>query len=238
MDGAALAAMLALSSACSHVDFRWQAAGDPASAATAVKHLAIVGLADEAATPGLSETLGVVAAEFAKLRRNYLVAQAPLVGGGHERACAAGGVEGALVLHALEAQADDRAVALTLRAELWRCQGPRLLWQAQGHRRLPAHDVHLAALTESYRSGLGEAAGRWAAASFVLAQELLGQLPDPTLTDADIEEKLELGAAVKNGPAAVAASSAGPARCRPRPAGAAPGRPGAETGWWRARPAG
>ena len=197
-----LALCVASLSGCSHVDHRWQWSGYSAQSPAAIKRLAVRGLADHAWAPGLAETLGTVASDYAKLRRNYIVAAAdeqaapPAGEGVGAGVCPTACVppqEGVLILQALDARRQGDALELTLRAELWACAGRRPIWSAQGHQRLRANDARLQALTASYTAALGPDAAAWAAAAFVLGQQVLDGLPDPVLSPADIEEKIEAG---------------------------------------------
>lgn len=197
-----LALCAASFSGCSHVDHHWQWSGYSAQAPAAIKRLAVRGLAGDAWAPGLAETLATVASDYARLRRNYIVvaaddAAAPPAGeAAGTGACLAActpPLEGLLILQALGAERQGDTLELTLRAELWSCTGKRLMWSAQGHQRLRANDARLQALTASYTAALGPGAAAWAAAAFVLGQQVLDGLPDPALSPADIEEKIEAG---------------------------------------------
>ena len=191
--GAGLTLAWAAAAACSHVDHRWLATGYRADAPGAVKRVGVAVRAPSlAGQQGLGEVLGQVAESYVKLQRNYLLPRPP-VAGGLEQACAGERVDGALLLHALEAAQDGDRATLTLRAELWRCRGPALLWHAQGHRSSRVRDPNLDGLTASYRASLGETAARWTAVTFALVQELAGSLPDPVLSDQEVEEKIDQG---------------------------------------------
>lgn len=178
--------------------------GPRASEASLPKRLAIAGWsqgarsdgqksAAQAKDPLVGDVLARVAADFIKLRRNYLVYDTVAVHRSFAEACQ-GKVEGVLLVRALEAGMPDRGeVHLNLSAELYRCGDGALVWRVEGAARSQSQVADLAQLTDNYVSALGEPSRPYVAPAFSLLQDLFGELPDVTLSNDEVEEKIELG---------------------------------------------
>jgi probable lipoprotein (TIGR04455 family) len=206
---------------CSAVRCQWR---NPALAAVGThpppfvlpKRLAIAGWAPvESASSGtagagdnmVAAVLSQVAADFVKLRRNYLVYTTPVLKQHWAEACS-GKVDGVLVVRALHVTARaDAAVDLDLSAELMRCQDGALAWRVEGSGVRAAQDTALKQLTESYAEALGEPSRPYVAPAFGLLQALFSGLPDVQLTDDEVGEKIELGQATMPAPALAQATS-------------------------------
>ena len=83
---------------------------------------------------------------------------------------------------------------MNVAASLFDCKTGALVWHARGETSAESRDPDLANLVKTYKNRLGPEAETWAAPAFVLLQDLFETLPEPTLSDKDLEEKIELGA--------------------------------------------
>ncbi len=180
-----------LLSSCSAVQATWVKPDYNVKAPDATKRIAVVAWApaDHAALAGL---LSHVAADRIDLRMNYLVHKTEVMVRGWSDIC--GELEGVLSIRAIVVtlQPNDR-VQLVLVAELHDCKTGALLWRVEGSEGIASEDDDLSALTESYTNNLGPEVGRYAAPAFLILRDMLETLPDPTLTDDEIMEKIELG---------------------------------------------
>lgn len=194
--GRLVMALLALgcATACSGVRATYRQAGYDAHAKNAVKRVAVVGWApqDEA---DLGPVLAHVAADLIKLRKNYLVTGASAGYAGRWSMACTDGVQGVAMVRALEVtRAGSGRMQMTLALELLRCSDGALLFRQEARGRRAFDDAHLRGLTQNYTALLGEDARHFAAPSFSLLQPMVAALPDPVLDDAEVEEKIELGA--------------------------------------------
>lgn len=178
------------SAACSATRSVYLQAGYDGAGRDAVKRIAVVGWAP-AEHEGAGAVLARVAADFIKLRRDYLVQESSSLGRGWSDHCVENR-EGVLVVRALGVQLDGDEVELDVAAELYRCGDGALVWRAEGDEDADSDDDDLAMMVDAYRRELGAAAARFAAPAFVLLQDLLGGMPNPVLDDDDIMEKIEL----------------------------------------------
>lgn len=207
----ALAVLLALgcAAACSSVRATYRQAGYDARAKDAIKRVAVVGWAPQNEAD-LGPVLAHVAADLIKLRKNYLVTGASAGYAGRWSMACADGVQGVAMVRALEvARAGGGRVQMTLALELLRCSDGALLFREEASGSRSFDDAHLRGLTQNYTALLGEDARHFAAPSFGLLQPMVAALPDPVLDDAEVEEKIELGAVVAPGAPGAPAHCAG-----------------------------
>lgn len=164
-----------------------------AAAPDAITHLRVAAWAP-AHAEDLAPMMAAVAADLVKLRKNYLVVAAGPGPGALGDPCSPQ-VQGVLWFRALEVTAPAAGkVGLRAALELYRCRDGALLYRAEGYRATRSQDASLADLVATYKQQLQGRGAAWAAPAFSLAQALVEPLPDPTLSDAQIEEKIELGA--------------------------------------------
>lgn len=194
----ALAALVLSSNACSHLSSQYVMPGYGAGDSQAIKHITIAAWAPDNA-PQLAMVLAQVAQDLIKLRKNYLVHGAGPWILGAEPGCAEG-VDGVVLLRVMDAQMKaPQDVKLHGALSLLRCRDGAEIFRSEGHVTTAINDKSLADLTATYKAQLGDAASRWAAPAFALVQALADPLPDPHLTDHDIEEKIELGSLPSTG---------------------------------------
>lgn len=181
---------LAATSCASAIDSRFALRGYDARDAGAVKRIAVAAWAPRELA-GVGEVAVQVATDLVKLRKNYLVKQSAVLARAYAEAC--DGVEGALAVRVLDVQVSGDDVTTRAEASLFRCSDGALLWRTAGALEASSSDANLQNLAAAYVERAGEGARRYAAPLFALLQQLLAPLPDPVLTDAEIDEKIELG---------------------------------------------
>jgi probable lipoprotein (TIGR04455 family) len=157
-----------------------------------IKHVRIAAWAPQEHA-GLAQVMAHVASDLIKLRKNYLVMDAEPQMAAVGAACPEH-VEGMIWVRVLDVtQPKTGQVYLRGALEMYRCSDGALIFRSEGASTHRSMDRALSDLTANYQAQLGEASLVWAAPAFNLYQALVEPLPDPTLSDADIEEKIELG---------------------------------------------
>ena len=200
-------AMATMGCGCSHVASVYQTNGMGA----AVKRVRVVAWAP-ADHSGLAPVLSAVATDYLKLRKNYLVQADEPVNGGAAAAPATldrlwsaactDPAEGVVFVRALDSVLSaraPRAAALRLSAELYRCRDGALLYRSEGALKRSELDGALQQTRLHYAAELGEDKAAYVPCAFSLLQELLTPLFDPSLTEEELEEKIELGAVPAEG---------------------------------------
>jgi len=201
----AITLLALLAASCSSaIDSRFALRGYDVRGPGAVKRIAVAAWAPRG-LGGLREVALQVATDLVKLRKNYLVKRPATLERDFAEAC--DGVEGVLAVRVLDVQVSGDTVNTRAEAALFRCADGALLWRAGGALETSSTDANLQQLAAAYVERAGEDARRYAAPLFALLQQLLAPLPDPMLTDAEVDEKIELGASPGAGPVLVAGSS-------------------------------
>ncbi len=186
----ALCFIAALACGCGSIDAQWQLKSYDVQAEDAVKRI-VVATWVPSAYEGVGPLLGQIATDFVRLRKNYLVYDPVVAKRDFGEAC--GEQQGVLMLRLLDMGIEEQEVTTHLQAGLFRCSDGRLLWSTETELDNDSNDEDLAQLAEVYMRQQGELATRFAAPLFAVVQTLLRELPDPKLTDAEIEEKILLG---------------------------------------------
>ena len=185
-------------SGCSAVTTQYTKAGYDPAAPDAVKRIAVIGMAPEGHGP-LATLLAQVATDRINLKMNYLIyytgtlpdAAGPGDGAWVE-ACQQR--EGILSLRAMDVRTGEGPdVKMVIWASLRRCTDGEILWSAEAQDATESEDENLENMIKSYVQTLGPDVSAYAAASFLIVRDILNTLPDPTLTDDEILEKIELG---------------------------------------------
>lgn len=178
---------------CSHLSAQYVMPGYGTTGPRVIKHVTLAAWAPTDA-PGLAPVVAQVAIDLIKLRKNYLV-HGVVPWSMQESAGCAEGIDGVLLLRVLDDHLEPpESAALHGSLALLRCQDGAQVFRSEGQVTTAVHDKSLADLRQSYLHQLGEPGGRWSAPAFALVQVLADPLPDPQLTEQDIEDKIELGA--------------------------------------------
>lgn len=139
------------------------------------------------------ELFSLVARRYVNQKRNFIVKENRAQSEAFEpKAACTEGLEGVLWLSP-RLSPKGAGVEGTLEARLVRCQDAQLLWEAQAGGSFSSTDEKLAEVTQQYVSELGEEVADWVAPAFNLLRPTLDTLPNPSLTDEEVGEKIELG---------------------------------------------
>ncbi len=185
-----LAFLLFLASGCSSLGQTYVAPGYLSTSADAVKRITVGAWApsDQA---GAAPVIARIAADFVKLRKNYIVPESVALKG-WEEGCKENR-EGVLAVRVLKTEVEKEEVELTVAVELFRCKDGALLWRAEGKGDGKSNDENLKEMVSNYARDVDPAATQFAAPAFVVLQDVLNALPDVVLNDSEVEEKIELG---------------------------------------------
>jgi len=191
-----------LASACgSPLKLAYGLRGYGPSGPDTIKHVALLAWAPTD-TPKLAELLARETADVLRLRRNYLVhAVAPMRQSWAEacriEATASGPaleLQGVIAVRLLDAVMSEGKVAMTLSMELYRCADGALVSRSEAKEASDPAEADLQLLVSGYVAEFGALAEQHAAAAFILIKTLVDALPNPVLTDDEIEQKIELEA--------------------------------------------
>ncbi len=175
---------------CSSLGTTYVAPGYLSTSADAVKRIT-VGAWAPADQAGAAPVIARIAADFVKLRKNYIVPES-LALKGWEEGCK-DNREGVLAVRVLKSAIENQDVELTVAVELFRCRDGALLWRAEGKGDGKSNDESLKEMVSNYARDVDPAAAQFAAPAFVVLQDVLNALPDVVLSDAEVEEKIEIG---------------------------------------------
>lgn len=101
---------------------------------------------------------------------------------------------GVLLSQFQQLAATDDAVLMQVEARLIDCETGLLVWRALGANTYTSNDPDLEQTIRGYSNRYGEQVKPYVAGSFLLARKLFESMPDPTLTEDDIIEKIEIDA--------------------------------------------
>ena len=102
------------------------------------------------------------------------------------------GIEGVLWLSP-DVKRAGKGVEAALKAQLLRCRDGQEVWAAESAGSWPSEDERYKEITVQYGEELGAGITPYVGPTFRLLSATLDTLPRPKLSDADIEEKIELG---------------------------------------------
>lgn len=159
-----------------------------------------------APNPGEAEKLGelwsLLARRYTNQHRDFLVKEnrpapegvtAAAIARFEPQSLCAEGLEGVLWLRPTEWKDEGENLRASLVARLVGCPDGHEVWSAEAGGSWKKQDAQLEAFTAEYVDELGEDVAPYVAPSFRLLKATLDTLPNPTLTDEDIDEKIELG---------------------------------------------
>ncbi len=100
-----------------------------------------------------------------------------------------------ILLHRFESlQRKSGRVRVGVLATLYDCRSGNRIWEARGKKSYQIGDESLSLLTRSYVNRSGEEARIYAAPYYQMVRKLYRSLPDPNLTAADLDLKIEADA--------------------------------------------
>lgn len=186
--------LVAVSSSCSVVKRAYVRDDWQATDAAAVKRLAVVVQPLPEGQAKAGEAFARIARRYVNQKRDFLVKVERFEDTAPELASLCGGddaIEGVLWLHpTLVAKGDGFEASLA--ASLVRCADGREAWAADAGGSFPVKDDGLVEVTGVYVRELGPEVERYVPVAMNLLRPVLDTLPQPTLTEDDLTEKLGL----------------------------------------------
>lgn len=161
-----------------------------------VKRLVVVTQPLPAGSAPAGELWSLIARQWVNQNRNYLVKDNVARPGSPEDASfqeqCVEGIEGVLWLEP-DVRLADGGMEAAVKARLVRCADGQDEWRAEAAGSWGTEDDLYLERTAEYVEALGEEVRPYVVPSYKLLKATLDTLPDPQLTEADIEEKIELG---------------------------------------------
>lgn len=162
------------------------------------KRLLVVTTPNPQNEPRLGELWSTVARRYVNAHRQFIARASQ---GAPEGAAAADPLQlcspeydGVLWLKPTVARHENAGtVHAAVAARLLRCRDGGLVWSAGAEATFKSDDPDVKELGEIYVAELGEEVRPYFPATFKLLKTVLDTLPDPVLTEADKDEKIELG---------------------------------------------
>ena len=182
--------------ACSTVRSSYISEGYSDDPLKMVKHVSVI-----VYVPGDRDGIGALAADIAsdmiRLRTNYFIYEVKSVTGEWK-----GGQAGrdGVILFTVEKYnvSGKNRVDLQIKAELFRSADGKLLWSAGGSAGKKSDDSDLKELTALYTEKHPGTAGIYAAPLFIIIQDLVDMMPNPELTDDEIDLKIKLESGISD----------------------------------------
>ncbi|WP_225408492.1 MXAN_6521/LA_1396 family lipoprotein [Stigmatella hybrida] len=161
-----------------------------------VKRLVVVTQPLPDGQQAVGELWSLIARQYVNQNRDFLVKENvatpdPLDDAGVQALCVEG-IEGVLWLHPQVKRTKDGAEA-AVHARLVRCGDGEDVWSAEAGGSWSSRDDKFRERTDQYVSQLGPTVEPYVVPSYKLLMATLSTLPNPKLTEQDIDEKIELG---------------------------------------------
>jgi probable lipoprotein (TIGR04455 family) len=163
---------------------------------TQVKRLVVVTQPLPDGKPKVGELWSLVARRYVNQNRDFIARSNIAVDGNPEDTSFKGlcveNLEGILWLTP-DVKRTGKGLETSVKARLIRCRDGQEVWGAEAAGSWPSEDERYKELIAQYTSELGDEVSPYVAPTFRLLSATLDTLPRPQLTDADVEEKIELG---------------------------------------------
>ncbi|XXF77263.1 MXAN_6521/LA_1396 family lipoprotein [Myxococcaceae bacterium GXIMD 01537] len=190
------AALALLGTACGPVKQSYVRPDYEQAGAQQVKRLAVVTQPLPAGSPVVGELWSLIARQWVNQNRNFLVKSNVAL---PERptdptfkALCVEGIEGVLWLEP-DVKPAGKGVEAAVKAHLVRCSDGSDEWSAEAGGSWSSDDDLYRERTAQYVQQFGEEVQPFVVPTYKLLKATLDTLPNPQLTEADIEEKIELG---------------------------------------------
>lgn len=135
-----------------------------------------------------------IAADIIKLRTNYLVYEYKTVEALNWNTLCSKKVDGIFLFTLEKSEIQNDKVNLKIKSELYKCSDNELIWKITGSKNEVSGNSDLKELTSEYGKKYSKTAPLYSAPSFVIIQDIIESVPDPELTDAEIDIKIKLDA--------------------------------------------
>jgi len=187
---AMIAAAVMLLAGCSTVNSSYLMKGYPDDPEKMVKRVRVViSVPDD--KRNMAPLLENIAMDMLSLRTNYLIYGSAIAGKGYRESCS--DIEGVILFTVTEYSVKkDNTAHIKMGCRLYRCTTGDTLWSAEGSARKSTDDPDLRAMTGIFREKYPETAPLFAAPLFIMVQDMVDIIPDPELSDEEIDLKIQL----------------------------------------------
>lgn len=186
---AMLAFFVMLAAACSTVNSSYVSDGYDDDPLNMIKHVNIlVSVPDD--SHGIAPLVSDIAADMIKLKTNYFVHGVKIIKGDWRRDVK--GADGAIIFTVTGCVAEGNRIKLDMKSDLFRSSDGKLLWSVSGVAGKNSDDPSLKDLTSVYAEKHPATARIFAAPLFIIIQDFVDVMPNPELTDAEIDQRIRL----------------------------------------------
>jgi probable lipoprotein (TIGR04455 family) len=163
---------------------------------TQVKRLVVVTQPLPDGMPEVGELWSLIARRYVNQHREFIARSNISLDGNPEDTSFKGlcvdNLEGVLWLSP-DVKRTGKGVEAAVKAQLLRCRDGQEVWSAEAAGSWPSEDERYKELTAQYTSEIGPKVAPYVGPTFRLLSATLDTLPSPKLSDAEVEEKIELG---------------------------------------------
>jgi len=180
-----------LVSACSPIRSAWLRGDWDIRQADRVKRIQVLVSPLPEGREDLGELWGTMAREYINEHLDFLVYSAQWTAEPNRSASCVAPLEGLLILQP-NTEPRNQSIRVRVEAELYSCKEQQPLWKVSAQLTAKRKDPLFKATAAAYAERFGEPVRDYVAASFRLLQQVADRLPKPRLTEADIDEKIDL----------------------------------------------
>jgi probable lipoprotein (TIGR04455 family) len=163
---------------------------------TQVKRLVVVTQPLPDGKPKVGELWSLIARRYVNQNRDFIARSNIAIDGNPEDTSFKGlcveNLEGVLWLSP-DVKRTGKGVEASVKAQLLRCRDGQEVWGAEAAGSWPSEDERYKETTAQYTDELGPEVTPYVAPTFRILSATLDTLPRPQLSEADVEEKIELG---------------------------------------------
>ncbi|HPS57594.1 MAG TPA: MXAN_6521/LA_1396 family lipoprotein [Spirochaetota bacterium] len=186
--------ILMLVTACSTVSSSYISDGYNDDPLKMIKHVSILVYVPDDKN-NVAPLVSDIAADMIKLKTNYFVNNVKIVTGDWKRDVK--GSEGAIFFTVTNCDVAGNRIKLQMKSELFRSSDWKLLWSASGSAGKKSDDSSLKELTSVYAEKHPVTANLFAAPLFIIIQDFVDVMPDPELTDEEIDQRIKLESGIE-----------------------------------------
>lgn len=181
--------LFVLAAGCSTVGGSYISDGYDDDPLRMIKHVSILVCVPDDRN-GIAPLVLDIASDMIRLKTNYFVHNAKVVTADWKGQVPQ--TEGVIIFTVTGYEAAGQKIRLEMKSELFRCSDLKILWSATGRAGKRSDDSNLRELTSVYAEKHTAAAKLFAAPLFIIIQDFVDIMPDPELTDEEIDQRIRL----------------------------------------------
>jgi len=144
--------------------------------------------------PELAPLISNIAADIIKLKTNYLVYDYKTTTSENITQDCNKNTEGIFIFSIQHAEIKKNKIFLDLKSELYNCSTKELIWLVHAIKTTESDNTDLKELTIGYEKKYNNSAAIFAAPAFIVIQDIIESVPDPDLSDDEVDIKIKLDA--------------------------------------------